>query len=63
MYKLILTTMEALLEKLSKEDLITVIANMHDTIQDWSNGWGFSSADVTVLNNIGAASIKYVYNR
>lgn len=31
-----------LLEKLSKEDLIKVIANMHDIIQEWDNGYGLT---------------------
>lgn len=44
-----------MLEKLSKEDLIKVIANMHDTIQEWNNGWGLSKDDAEILIKIGTA--------
>lgn len=41
------------LDDLTKEDLIKVVANMHDTIQDWNNGWGLPKKDATILIKIG----------
>jgi len=51
--------MENLLEKLTKEDLIKVIANMHDTIQEWDNGWGLPKEDAKTLIKIGSACTSY----
>ena len=51
--------MENLLEKLTKEDLIKVIANMHDTIQEWNNGWGLEKNDAETLIKIGSACTSY----
>lgn len=47
-----------LLEKLTKEDLIKVIANMHDTIQEWNNGYGLPAEQAETLNKIGSACIS-----
>lgn len=41
------------LQLLTKEDLIKVIANMHDTIQEWGNGWGLSDDEAETLIRIG----------
>lgn len=41
------------LEKLSKEELIAVIAHMHDCIQDWDNGWGLNEKDAAALIKVG----------
>ncbi len=49
------TVNEELLEKLSREDLIEVIANMHDTVQEWQYGWGYSERDGLVLEKVGRA--------
>lgn len=51
--------MKTLLDKLSKEDLIIVIANMHDIIQEWNNGWGLSKEDAEALINIGRECTNY----
>ena len=45
------------LEKLSKKDLIKVIANMHDAIQDWNNGWGLPKEEAEVLIAVGGACV------
>jgi hypothetical protein len=47
--------MKELLEKLTKEDLIKVVANMHDTIQEWNNGYGLPSEEAETLIKIGSA--------
>jgi hypothetical protein len=39
--------------ELSKEDLILVIANMHDTISNWSQGHGLQKEESEILNIIG----------
>jgi hypothetical protein len=41
------------LEKLKKEDLIKVIANMHDTIQEWNNGHGLLKHDAEIIIKVG----------
>jgi hypothetical protein len=51
--------MENLLEKLTKEDLIKVIANMHDTIQEWNNGYGLPKEESETLIKIGSACTSY----
>jgi hypothetical protein len=48
-----------ILEKLSKEDLIRIIANMHDTIQEWDNGYGLPKEDAETLIKIGRACTTY----
>lgn len=53
--------MENLLEKLSKEDLIKVIANISDTIQtvsEWKQN-GVPEDDAIVINTIGNACKDY----
>ena len=55
--------MENLLEKLTKEDLIKVVANMHDTIQDWGNGWGLANDEAETLIKIGSACTMYCGKR
>lgn len=47
-----------LLEKLTKEDLIKVIANMHDTIQEWDNGYGLQTEEADIMIKIGSACTK-----
>ena len=42
------------IKKLTKADLINVIANMHDTILDWDSGWGFSDEDAETIKNVGS---------
>ncbi len=55
--------MENILEKLTKEDLIVVISFMHDTIQEWKNGYGVTKEDAEILGTIGSACISYsTYN-
>ena len=51
--------MNELLEKLTKEDLIKVVANMHDTIQDWNNGWGLSKEESEAMIKIGSACTEH----
>ena len=41
------------LDNLSREDLIKVIANMHDTIQEWDSGWGLEENEAQILIAIG----------
>jgi len=46
------------LENLSKEDLIKIIAHMHDTIQEWdSQFWGLCTEQAQTLMNIGRKSM------
>lgn len=44
------------LEKLTKEDLIIVIANMHETIEEWQEF--FDKEDADKLNEIGLLCCK-----
>ena len=46
------------LNKMSKNDLIAVIADMHDTVQDWDNGWGYSKEAAENLIDIGDSCVK-----
>lgn len=55
--------MENILEKLTKEDLIKVIANMHDTIQDWNNGRRLPNDEAEILIKIGSACLKECCNK
>ena len=48
-----------ILTTLTKEDLIKVVANMHDTIQEWGNGWGLSKTDSETLTKIGDACADF----
>jgi hypothetical protein len=50
--------MNEMLSKLTKEDLIKVVANMHDTIQDWNNGWGLKPGDAEIMTKIGSACVS-----
>ena len=45
--------MSAELEQLKKEDLVKVIATMHDVIQNWNNGWGLSQEESSCLIKVG----------
>lgn len=45
--------MSAELEQLTKEDLVKVIATMHDVIQHWNDGWGLSKEESSCLIKIG----------
>jgi len=47
-----------LLESLTKEQLIKVIANYSDTFQDLS-GWGLSEDDAEAMSEIGHACKSY----
>lgn len=47
------------LENLTKEDLIKVIATMHDTIQTWGNGWGIPEKEAETLIKIGDECVSY----
>lgn len=51
--------MTNILEKLSKKDLINVIANMHHIIQDWNNGKGLNDVQAQILIQIGQACTKH----
>ena len=51
--------MENLLETLTKEDLIKVVANMHDTIQEWNNGYGLAKDEAEKLIKIGSSCSAY----
>lgn len=44
---------------LSKEELISVIANMHDSIQDWGPGYGMTVDEGTTMKTIGSAATKH----
>jgi hypothetical protein len=50
--------MQNLLDKIKKEELIRVIANMHDTIQEWNNGYGLDEHDSKILIKVGDACVK-----
>jgi hypothetical protein len=50
--------MSAELEQLKKEDLVKVIATMHDVIQNWNNGWGLSSCLIKVGNICTSECVK-----
>lgn len=54
--------MQELLEKLTKDDLIKVVANMHDTIQEWNNGYGLPKDEAETLNKIGSACTSVCSN-
>lgn len=54
--------MDNLLNNLTKEELIKVIANMHDTINDWG-GYGFNNDEREVLNEIGSECVEYCSSR
>lgn len=45
--------MSAELEQLKKEDLVKVIATMHDVIQNWNQGWGLSHEESSCLIKVG----------
>lgn len=51
------------LSQLSKENLITIIAQMHDTIQEWDNGYGYSQQDAKFLIDVGKACSEYCSNK
>lgn len=51
------------LKKISKKDLIKVIATMHDTIQDWNNGYGIEKEDAETLIKIGSACTSFCVNK
>lgn len=44
-------------------DLIKTIAIMHDTIQDWDNGWGLTNETAFKLKEIGKDCIKICQKR
>lgn len=46
------------IDNLTKEDLIRVIANMHDTIQEWNNGYGLPKDEAHILSKIGDMCVK-----
>jgi hypothetical protein len=50
---------KTLIDGLSKEDLIKVIATMHDTIQEWNNGYGLEKEEGDALIEIGSACTQY----
>jgi len=45
--------MSAELEQLTKDDLVKVIATMHDVIQDWNKGLGLSHEESSCLIKVG----------
>lgn len=47
---------------LSKEELIAVIANMHDTIQNWDSGYGLPDNDAKALREIGEECTRFCIN-
>lgn len=51
--------MTNILEKLTKKDLINVVANMHDLIKDWNNGYPLNDVQAEILNQIGDACTKH----
>lgn len=50
--------MENLLSDLTKEELIKVIAIMHDSIQEWDDGYGLPEKEAEILNKVGQACIN-----
>lgn len=51
--------MDELLEKLTKTDLIIVIAHMHDKIQNWEDGYGNTTEEADMLNKVGNSATEY----
>jgi DNA-binding transcriptional regulator YiaG len=47
------------LSKLTKEDLIKVIATMHNSIQTWDSGWGIPEKEAETLMKIGDECVSY----
>ena len=47
-----------ILNNLSKEDLIRVIANIADAIQDF-NGWGFNTVSEDIMKTVGVECIDF----
>lgn len=47
------------LANLSKEDLIKIIANMHDTIQEWHHGWGLNKEEAQTFTKVGNTCTQY----
>ena len=43
----------------SKEYLVKIIAQMHDTIQEWDNGHGLSSTEAQILIEVGDYCRQY----
>lgn len=33
------------IKNFTKNELISIIANMHEAVQDWENGWGFNDEE------------------
>lgn len=55
---------KTLLEKMSKEDLIDVIATMHDAVQNWENGCACCSQEEAIkLKEIGNECLKYILEK
>lgn len=52
-----------IVDLLSKEDLIRIIAQMHDIIQEWDNGYGVSSDDAQALMKVGESSREWCNER
>lgn len=44
-----------ILDNMTKAQLIAVIAELHDTVGEWEDGWGFTDADGKKLMTIGRA--------
>ncbi len=49
--------MNEILEKLTKQDLINVIAHMHDVIQEWEYDYGFSEKQAKTIAKIGKVCV------
>jgi hypothetical protein len=47
------------LEELTKDELIDVIALMHDTVEEWSRGFGLPIEYAEILNKIGSECLIY----
>ena len=51
------------LNKVTKEQLISVIATMHDTIQEWGNGYGLEKEDSDILIAVGSSCCSYCFQK
>jgi len=47
------------MDRYSKHYLIKIIAAMHDTIQEWDNGYGLPEQEYNALIEVGEAACDY----
>ena len=50
------------LEAITKEELVKIIATMHDAIDDWDNGHGLSKIESSKLKEVGKLCVDHCTN-